>query len=133
MQSNFNDVVTPLFKYLGMAPSVTGHEEAFELVMRSGRSLTLQNYPSGVLTLSSHLPLTVTDDSAGKLLLELLQVNLMNAITPPIVIAANGSGDAIVLWARLPWEGLAPDQLISLYERFAHYLETVNKRLAAAA
>ncbi|AMB84931.1 hypothetical protein AWM79_06250 [Pseudomonas agarici] len=133
MQPTFTDVLKPLFKYLGMAPSVSGHEEAFELMLRSQRSIELHNYPLGTLTLSSSLPFEVAPKDAGKVLLELLQANVMNPLSPPVVIAANSVGDQIVLWARVAWEGLTPDQLISLYERFAHYTETVNKRLAVSA
>jgi hypothetical protein len=133
MQPTFSDVLTPLFKYLGTLPSITGHEEAFELMMRSGLSIALQDYPSGHLTVSCNLPFAVEEPRAQAMLLELLQVNIMNLLSPPIVIAANGAGDEIVLWTRLPWEGLTADQLINLYERFTHYVETVNKRLTTPA
>lgn len=133
MQPTFSDVLTPLFKYLGSQPSVTGHEEAFELMMRSGLTIALQDYPAGNLTMSCNLPFAVEEERAQAMLLELLQVNIMNLLSPPIIIAATGAGDEIVLWARLPWEGMTADQLINLYERFAHYTETVNKRLTTPA
>lgn len=133
MQPTFSDVLTPLFKYLGSQPSVTGHEEAFELMMRSGLIIALQDYPAGNLTMSCNLPFAVEEERAQAMLLELLQVNIMNLLSPPIIIAATGAGDEIVLWARLPWEGMTADQLINLYERFAHYAETVNKRLTTPA
>jgi len=133
MQPTFSDVLTPLFKYLGSQPSVTGHEEAFELMMRSGLTIALQDYPAGNLTMSCNLPFAVEEEHAQAMLLELLQVNIMNLLSPPIIIAATGAGDEIVLWARLPWEGMTADQLINLYERFAHYAETVNKRLTPPA
>jgi hypothetical protein len=133
MQPTFSDVLTPLFKYLGSQPSVTGHEEAFELMMRSGLTIALQDYPAGNLTMSCNLPFAVEEERVQAMLLELLQVNIMNLLSPPIIIAATGAGDEIVLWARLPWEGMTADQLINLYERFAHYAETVNKRLTTPA
>ncbi len=133
MQPTFSDELTPLFKYLGSQPSVTGHEEAFELMMRSGLTIALQDYPAGNLTMSCNLPFAVEEERAQAMLLELLQVNIMNLLSPPIIIAATGAGDEIVLWARLPWEGMTADQLINLYERFAHYAETVNKRLTTPA
>ena len=133
MQPTFSDVLTPLFKYLGSQPSVTGHEEAFELMMRSGLTIALQDYPAGNLTMSCNLPFAVEEERAQAMLLELLQVNIMNLLSPPIIVAATGAGDEIVLWARLPWEGMTADPLINLYERFAHYAETVNKRLTTPA
>ena len=102
MQPTFSDVLTPLFKYLGSQPSVTGHEEAFELMMRSGLTIALQDYPAGNLTMSCNLPFAVEEERAQAMLLELLQGNIMNLLSPHIIIAATGAGDEIVLWARLP-------------------------------
>lgn len=131
MPHHFGDAVAPLFHYLAIAPESKGDEEAFELTLKSGPSMQLHHYPAGAISFSSVLPFTCDDEQRSLVLWELMQVNLMNELSPPVVVASSATDDDIVVWTRIAQSQATPEVLIALYERFAHYTVTIMKRLAA--
>ncbi|NIF31828.1 hypothetical protein F3J29_06735 [Enterobacter sp. Cy-643] len=131
MPHHFSDAIAPLFRYLAVAPESNSGEEAFELTMKAGNAIQLHHYPAGAITFSSVLPLTINDEQKAPLLWALMQTNLMNELSPPVVVAASATSEEIVIWTRIDQAQAAPETLIALYERFAHYTATLSKWLVA--
>ena len=129
MSHHFSDAVAPLFHYLNTVPEIKGDEEAFELAMKSGPSMQLHHYPAGAISFSSVLPFPIKPEQTSEILWELMQVNLMSELSPPIVVAAGATNDEIIVWTRIEQSQATPEVLINLYERFAHYAVTIAKRL----
>jgi len=129
MSTSFSSLLRPLFTYLKQEPAIRGDEEAFELVMWSDLSLRFLHYPQEHITLSCLLPFRANDESATTLLWELLQANLMNEQSPPVVVAASAISEEIVIWSRLPMSAAEPQALIALYENIALYTHTLGQRL----
>lgn len=129
MSTSFSNALIPLFNYLKLTPEMRGDEEAFELVMWSDLSLRLLHYPDNHITFSCLLPFRAANDITTELLWELLQANLMNEYSPPIVLAASANSDELVIWSRLPMNTADPQALIALYENMAFYTHTLGQRL----
>ncbi|WP_034945281.1 CesT family type III secretion system chaperone [Erwinia oleae] len=133
MSNPFSDLLHPLFSYLKTGNEIRGDEQAFELVMWSDLSLRILHYPDDHITLSCMISFRADEETAANTLWELLQVNLMDELSPPIVLAASANSEEIVVWSRLPIGAAEPQALIALYERMAFYTHTLGRRLGVVS
>ncbi len=122
---DLHNKLIPLFTFLNAGIPEKNLIQSYEATLQSGIKINFQLIAEAYLAFSCTLKLP--SSYSKNFPLELLQANLNIDDHPQITIGVAVESSEIVIWSKQLLAHLHNDALISSFQKFSYYSDTINK------